>query len=60
MMLNELDEKARLLKRTNAVLNSIIRGLKEVDLETRKKIMELCGEACAREDGDLEIAKRMV
>jgi predicted hydrocarbon binding protein len=59
MMLNELDEKARLLKRTNAMLNSIIRGLKEVDLETRKKIMELCGEACAREDGDLEIAKRI-
>lgn len=58
-MLSELDEKARLLKRTNAVLNSIIRGLEKVDLETRKKIMELCGEACAREDGDLEIAKRI-
>ena len=58
-MLDELDEKARLLKRANAVLNSIIKGLDEVDLETRKKIMELCGEACAREDGDLEIAKRI-
>lgn len=59
MMLNELDEKARLLNRVGAVLNSIIRGLDEVDLETRKKIMELCGEACTREDGDLEIAKRI-
>lgn len=58
-MLNELDEKTRILKRINAVLNSIIKGLEKVDLETRKKIMELCGEACAREDGDLEIAKRI-
>lgn len=58
-MLNELDEKAKLLKRAGAVLNSIIKGLDEVDLEIRKKIMELCGEACAREDGDLEIAKKI-
>ncbi len=58
-MPNELDEKTRLFKRTNAVLNSIIKGLEKVDLETRKKIMELCGEACAREDGDLEIARRI-
>lgn len=58
-MLNELDEKTRLLKRTNAVLNLIVKGLEKVDFETRKKIMERCGEACAREDGDLEIAKRI-
>ena len=57
MMLNELDEKTRLLKRARAVLNSIIKGLDGFDLETRQKIMELCGEACAHEDGDLEIAK---
>lgn len=57
-MLNEL-EKTRLLKRAGTVLNSMIKGLDEVDLETRKKIMELCGEACAREDGDFEIAKRI-
>jgi len=59
MMPNELDEKTRLFRRTSAVLNSIIKGLEKVDLETRKKIMELCGEACAREDGDLEIARRI-
>jgi len=58
-MPNELDEKTRLFRRTSAVLNSIIKGLGKVDLETRKKIMELCGEACAREDGDLEIARRI-
>jgi len=58
-MPNELDEKTRLFRRTSAVLNSIIKGLEKVDLETRKKIMELCGEACAREDGDLEIARRI-
>ena len=58
-MANEADEKAKLLKRAGAVLNSILKGLDEIDLETRQKIMELCGEACAREDGDLEIAKRI-
>jgi predicted hydrocarbon binding protein len=58
-MLNELDEKRKLLKRAGVVLSSIIKGLDEVDLETRKKIMELCGEACARSDGDLEIAKKI-
>ena len=59
MMLNKLDEKAKLLKRAGKLLSSIIKGLDEVDLETRKGIMELCGEACARSDGDLEIAKRI-
>jgi len=58
-MINELDETKKLLKRTGYVLNSIIKGLDEVDLKTRKKIMELCGEACARSDGDLEIAERI-
>jgi predicted hydrocarbon binding protein len=59
MMGNRLDGKSKLLKRAKAVFNSIIKGLGEVDLETRKKIMELCGEACAHEDGDVEIAKRI-
>jgi len=59
IMLDGLDEKTRLLKRTGELLNSIINGLDKVDLETREKIMELCGEACARSDGDLEIAKRI-
>lgn len=59
MMLNNLDEKAKLLKRAGELLSSIIKGLDEVDLETRKKVMQLCGEACARSDGDLEIAERI-
>lgn len=58
-MMNGLDEQAKLLKRAGELLNSIIKGLDEVDLKTRKKIMELCGEACARLDGDLEIARRI-
>jgi len=49
-MLNELDEKTKLLKRAGRVINSIIKGLDEVDLETRQKIMEISGEACARLD----------
>ena len=48
-----------MLKRAGEILNSIIKGLDKVDLETRKKIMELCGEACARSDGDLKVAKRI-
>lgn len=59
MMSNEPDEKEKLLKRAGRLLDSIIKGLDNVDLETRKKIMELCGEACARSDGDLEIAQRI-
>ena len=58
-MLSKHDEKAKLLKRAGEILNSIIKGLDKVDLETRKKIMELCGEACARSDGDLKVAKRI-
>ena len=58
-MLNELDEKTKLLKRASELLNSVIKGLDEVDLETKQKIMELCGEACARSDEDLAIAKRI-
>ena len=48
-----------LLKRTTALLNSVLRGLDGFDLETRKKVMESCGVACARSDGDLGIAERI-
>jgi len=62
-MQNKLDKNAKLLKLTGGLLNSIIRGLEEVDIETRKKIMELCGETCAGEalfgGGNLDIAKRI-
>lgn len=59
MMLDQVNKKAILLKRAGEILNSIIKSLDEIDLETRRKIMELCGEACARSDGDLEIAGRI-
>lgn len=39
--------------------STIIKGLEEVDLETRQKIMELYEEACACEDNDLEIARKI-
>jgi len=62
-MQNELDKNAKLLKLAGGLLSSIIKGLDEVDLETRKKIMELCGGTCAEEalfgGGDLEIARRI-
>ena len=62
-MQNELDKKEKLLRLAGGLLNSIIEGLNEVDLETRKKIMQLCGETCAGEvlfgGGDLDIAKKI-
>jgi hypothetical protein len=39
-MLNELDEKA-ILKLAGGLVNSIIKGLNEINLETRQKIIEL-------------------
>jgi len=63
-MQNELEKKEKLLKLAGGLLNSIIKGLNGVDLETRKKIMQLCGETCAGEallgGGDLDIAKKIV
>ena len=56
-MSNEPDEKAELLKLAGGVLNSIMKGLDEVDLESRKKIMEACGEACTIATGGLENAE---
>lgn len=58
-MSNELNDREKLLRRASAVLNSIIKGLNEVGLESRVKIMEFCGEACAHSDGDLKIAQRI-
>jgi len=55
-MTDELDEKEKLLQRAGSLLNSIISGLDAIDLETRRKIMESCGEARAQSDGDLQIA----
>jgi predicted hydrocarbon binding protein len=39
-----------LLKLTSNMLNTLLRGLDSVDPETRRKIMEKCGETCAHED----------
>ena len=62
-MQNKLEKKEKLLKLAGGLLNSIIKGLNEVDLETRKKIMQLCGETCAGEalfgGGDLDISKKI-
>ncbi len=44
------------------LLNSLLKGLDEIDLETKMKVMELCGETCAKErmtGSALEIAKRI-
>lgn len=58
-MFDENDEKKMLLKRASMVINALVRGLDEFDIETRKRIMALCGEACAHSDGDVDIAKRI-
>ncbi len=58
-MTDQIDEKIKLSKRTSAMLNSIIKGLNDVEFETRQRIMELCGEACACSNGDLEIAEKI-
>jgi hypothetical protein len=61
-MEKELEKKSVLLKITGDILNSILEGLSQVDPETRMKIMELCGEACAREEvygSAIEIAARI-
>lgn len=61
-MENELENISLLLKLTGDMLNSILEGLNSVDLETRKQIMEFCGETCAREElygPALDIAKRI-
>jgi predicted hydrocarbon binding protein len=38
-----------LLKLTSSILNTLLRALDNVDHETRRKIMEACGETCAHE-----------
>jgi len=56
-MVNETEVNMKLLGRSGRLLNAIVKSLVEVDLETRKGIMESCGKACAQEDGDLAIAE---
>lgn len=63
IMQDELEKKAELLRLAGGMLNSIVEGLSQVDLETRRKIMELCGEACARAAlfgvSNLDVAERI-
>ncbi|MFX0097140.1 MAG: DUF6144 family protein [Candidatus Hodarchaeota archaeon] len=61
-MENKLEKKEKLLRLAGDLLSSIVRGLNQIDLETRKKIMELCGEVCAKDifcGGGLDIAERI-
>jgi hypothetical protein len=58
-MLSETDADVKLLRRSSKLLDAIVKGLDAVDLETRKRIMESCGRACAQEDGDLAIAEEI-
>jgi len=61
-MQEEPEKKATLLKLAGDMINSILGGLDRVDLETRKGIMELCGETCAREElygPAIDIARRI-
>lgn len=56
-MLSETDANMKWLRRSSKLLDAIVKSLNEVDLETRRRIMESCGKACAQEDGDLAIAE---
>ncbi|UCD00691.1 MAG: hypothetical protein JSV23_07305 [Promethearchaeota archaeon] len=47
-----------MLERAGRVINSIIKGLEEIPLETRKKIMGKSGETCALA-GSFKIAKKI-
>jgi len=56
------DQLSFLLKLAGNMIDSLIQGLDLIDPETRKRIMELCGKACAREEffgSALAIAKRI-
>ena len=53
-----MSDKESLLRQTGRMIDHIVRGLEEVDEETRLRIMERCGEACA-EVGDLDIARKI-
>jgi len=59
---NAFTKPETLLKLTSSMLNTLLRGLDNVDPETRRKIMEKCGETCAREEmygPATEIARRI-
>ncbi len=53
-----MSDRESLLRQTGRVIDHIVRGLEEVDEETKLRIMEKCGEACAQV-GDLHIAVKI-
>jgi predicted hydrocarbon binding protein len=61
-MEDELRGKEALLRMTGNLLSAILEGLGGVDPETRSRVMEACGEACAREKfwgPAIDIARRI-
>jgi len=61
-MEEELRRKEALLRMTGNLLSAIVGGLGGADAETRSRVMEACGEACAREElwgPAVEIARRI-
>ena len=60
IMENEKNELNRALRHAGDWITAILQGLNETGLETRAKIMELCGKACAVSHGELKIAERII
>ena len=61
-MQDGVETKSSLLRLIGDLFNSVLDGLNQIDLETRKEIMELCGETCAKENisgSALDIAKKI-
>ena len=48
--MSKFDDKEKLLKLTSDIFNSLLEGLSQIDHETMKKVIGLCGEACARSE----------
>lgn len=57
-MSTKYDDPQSLLERAGRVINSILNELEELPLETRKRIMEKSGEACALA-GSIKVAEKI-
>ena len=53
-----MSDREKLLEQTGSMIDHIVKGLEDLDEETKLGIMERCGEACA-EVGDLSVAKKI-
>jgi predicted hydrocarbon binding protein len=60
---NTPENNSELLKFCGDILSSVLKGLSTLDVDTQKKVMELCGETCAKAvlfaGGQLDIASRI-